>query len=427
MLRFQFLFQPIKWLMFFILSMPVYTFAASDTAEALFSEVKQSILQIRVVDIASGSKSAIGSGFFVDSNGLIATNYHVVEQEVSKPDKYRVEFLTHTNQMGELQLVDVDVVNDLALLQSVDLPTQPLQLMDQEPEDGMSVYALGNPLDLGLTLVPGTYNGLLKGGFHPRMHFTGSLNPGMSGGPTLDTRGSVVGINVASSGNQVSFLVPASQLQRLLTAFYERGEPVVDFVTRIRDQLLDDEEKKFAELLDMPWDSISLGEAKVLKELRPFVKCWGGSNSSDPKAQFLTADRTCRSQDDIYLNSKFNTGTMEYQFFWLQANKLNSWRFYNYYEKLFQDFIPGNRASEDDVTNFKCEDSFTVNNTSRQYKTLFCTRAYRNYPDLYDVLFLQGTVDDAKRAFVSHFTLAGVSKRSSLSFTKRFMEYSQWH
>ena len=62
----------------------------------------------------------------------------------------------------------------------------------------------------------------------------------------------------------------------------------------------------------------------------------------------------------------------------------------------------------------------------RQYKTLFCLRAYKDYPDLYDVLFLQGTVDDAERAFISHFTLAGVSKSRSLDFTQRFMEYSQW-
>ena len=45
----------------------------------------------------------------------------MVEQKVSKSDKYRVEYLTNTNQTGELRLVDVDVVNDLALLESPEL------------------------------------------------------------------------------------------------------------------------------------------------------------------------------------------------------------------------------------------------------------------------------------------------------------------
>ena len=41
----------------------------------------------------------------------------------------------------------------------------------------------------------------------------------------------------------------------------------------------------------------------------------------------------------------------------------------------------------------------------------------QDYPDLYDVLFPQGTVDDAERAFISHFTLAGVSKSRSWTYS----------
>ena len=55
------------------------------------------------------------------------------------------------------------------------------------------------------------------------MHFAGSLNPGMGGGATLDNKEEVVGINVASAGNQVSFLVPVSDLQLLLNEYVDRG------------------------------------------------------------------------------------------------------------------------------------------------------------------------------------------------------------
>ena len=420
------LLTPIRWLMLCFLGFHVPAFSEAVSARELFSDSKQSILQIRVVDIASGSKSAIGSGFVVDNSGLIVTNYHVIEREVSQSDEYRVEYFTNAGQAGDLRLVDVDVINDLALLQATDIQLKPLILAAQEPEVGMPVYALGNPLDLGLTVVPGTYNGILQGSYHPRMHFTGSINSGMSGGPALDAEGRIIGINVASAGNQVGFLVPVGQLQLFLDQHSKPDKGAADMEARIGEQLIEDQNKKFSELLDMQWQSISLGEAEVLKELPPFVKCWGGSNSSDEKSQFLSADRTCRSQDDIYLNSRFNTGSMEYQFFWLQADQLQSWRFYTYYEKLFQDFVPGNRASEEDVTNFECEDRFTGSSTGRQYKTVLCVRAYKDYPDLYDVLFLQGTVDDSAKAFVSHFTLAGVSKRNSQQFAERFMEYSQW-
>ena len=46
--------------------------------------------------------------------------------------------------------------------------------------------------------------------------FSGSLNPGMSGGPTLNEQGSVIGVNVATSGNEISFLVPAQYLAIIL-------------------------------------------------------------------------------------------------------------------------------------------------------------------------------------------------------------------
>ena len=107
-------------------------------------------------------------------------------KKVSKPGKFCVQYLTSMNQIGELHLVDVDVINDLALLKTADIQLL-LKMITQEPNIGEPVYALGNPMDLGLTLVPGTYNGVLKGSYYPRMHFTGSLNPGMSGGATLDT------------------------------------------------------------------------------------------------------------------------------------------------------------------------------------------------------------------------------------------------
>ena len=398
----------------------------NDTARDLFADYKSAILQIRIIDLTSGSKSTIGSGFPVDDSGLIATNYHVIQLAASEPQQYRIEYLTESNKTGELSLVDVDVVNDLALVKATDLDRKFINLAPKEPQIGMPVYALGNPLDLGLTVVPGTYNGINRAGYHPRVHFTGSLNPGMSGGPTIDREGQVVGINVATAGNQVSFLVPVSRLQSLVAGYKTRGAAIVNMQAYIGAQLLADQQEKFGRLLARDWQSISLGESKVLDELVPFVKCWGGSNSSDDKAQFLSADRSCRSEDNIYLTSTFATGILEYQFIWLEANKLNPWQFYSYYERLFGDFAPGNRAGEEDVTDFQCDNGFTQGASGRQSKTVFCLRAYKDYPELYDILFLQGSVDDSDRALISHFTLAGVSKDNGLAFASKFMEVSQW-
>ena len=53
--------------------------ADAEIARQLFAENRSAILQIRLIDLTSGSKSAIGSGFAIDHTGLIATNYHVIQ------------------------------------------------------------------------------------------------------------------------------------------------------------------------------------------------------------------------------------------------------------------------------------------------------------------------------------------------------------
>ena len=400
--------------------------ADAEIARQLFAENRSAILQIRLIDLTSGSKSAIGSGFPIDHNGLIATNYHVIQLAASEPDQYRIEYLTESNQTGALTLVDVDVINDLALVKAEQVVSQPIALASIEPEVGVAVFALGNPLDLGLTVVPGTYNGVNTSSYYPRVHFTGSLNSGMSGGPTLNQQGQVIGINVATAGNQISFLVPVGNLKKLVADYQARGSAVISVADYIGSQLQADQQQKITQLLAADWQSIALGQAQVLQELRPFVKCWGGSNNTNSKAQFLSAERSCRSEDNIYLNAGFETGILEYQFFWLEADKLNSWQFYAVYENLFADFAPGNRATENDVGGFHCDHDFITSASQRQSKIVFCTRAYKHYPGLYDSLFLQGTVDNGDKALITHFTLAGVSKENSLRFARRFMEVSQW-
>jgi serine protease Do len=423
--------RSVKILLGLLLCWHINATSQNENARTLFAENKTAILQIRIIDVTSGSKSVIGSGFVVNAEGLIATNYHVIQLAASKPDQYRIEYLSADDKTGSLQLVDVDVINDLALVTAVDLDTQPLPLALQEPPVGVPVFALGNPLDLGLTVVPGTYNGINQTSYHPRVHFTGSLNSGMSGGPTLSEAGQVIGINVSTAGNQVSFLVPVTALHRLIADYHGRGGSAEDMTQRIGQQLFDDQEEKFTQMLAIDWPTIALGQADVIDELKPFVKCWGGSNSSSEKAQFLSADRTCISEDNVYLSGEFNSGIVEYQFFWLEADKLNALQFYTYYQRLFADFVPGNTGEEKDIGDFSCDDQFVVSGNSgdssrRKTKTVLCARAYKDYPQLYDILFVQGTVDNSRAALLSHFTLAGVSQKNAKAFARKMMEVAKW-
>ena len=77
---------------------------------------------------------------------------------------------------------------------------------------------MGFPLDVGLTITEGVSNGRVTDSFEPRVHYSGALNAGMSGGPGLDAAGQVIGVNVAGyRGSQlVAFLVPAEHAVALV-------------------------------------------------------------------------------------------------------------------------------------------------------------------------------------------------------------------
>ena len=60
-------------------------------------------------------------------------------------------------------------------------------------------------------------------------------------------------------------------------------------------------------------------------------------------------------------------------------------------------------------------------------KGTFCARAYKEYPGLYDVLYLGAAVHENRRGLVSHFTLAGVSMEMAMAFTRKFLAAITWN
>ena len=93
-----------------------YYFRFKEQAEEIFAQLTPSLYQIKLIDKASGEKSSIGSAFQISSDGIIATNYHVISSYARHPEKYRIEYLDHQGKMAEVALVSVDVINDLALV-----------------------------------------------------------------------------------------------------------------------------------------------------------------------------------------------------------------------------------------------------------------------------------------------------------------------
>jgi serine protease Do len=399
---------------------------AVEQAETIFKQLAPSLYQIRLIDKASGEKSSIGSGFQISSDGLIATNYHVISSFARHPEKYRIEYLDNKGNKALLTLKSIDVINDLALVKRETTGKMPFFEISQSiPVKGEELFSLGNPHDLGMIVVPGTYNGLKKESFNDRIHFTGSVNSGMSGGPVVNKDTQVVGINVATSGNQIGFLVPHDKLLALVSQ-YQKGA-LLTIEEQMENQLQANQKELVDTLLNSDWQLKKLGEGLIPTIDVPFIRCWGESNADKDDALIMLAVANCSLDENTYIAGNFFTGSLEMEYRFMQAKKLSDTKFYQLFQRQIARVMPGNKAGKDDVSEFECQhDIIMPEHQNINNKAVFCTRAYKDFADLYDVLYLGVSIDRHDQALLSHFTFAGVSQKSAQAFTKKFMESVSW-
>jgi len=177
-------------------------------------------------------RTSSGSGFFIASSGEILTNFHVVE------DADRIEIELDDDSRYRVEVVGRDPETDLALLRvsqpDRDFPALPLGRSDAV-RVGEWVMAVGNPLNMDHTVTVGVVSamGRVLGlsedrSFENFLQTDAAINLGNSGGPLVNLRGEVVGINTAINvrGQNLGFAVPVDTASRILTQLRESGTVV---------------------------------------------------------------------------------------------------------------------------------------------------------------------------------------------------------
>lgn len=173
-------------------------------------------------------QQGVGSGFIIDSEGYIVTNYHVVSN---------AEEITATLDSGEeltAEIVGTDEATDLALLKVSSEESLPfLRFGDSdEARVGDWVLAIGNPFALGGTATAGIISArgrnITSGPYEDYLQIDAPINTGNSGGPVFNTSGEVIGVNTAilspSGGNVgIGFAIPANQAASVITQLRESG------------------------------------------------------------------------------------------------------------------------------------------------------------------------------------------------------------
>ena len=279
------------------LAMACFQSAAALESKKIYQLHEESVFQIRVLNRETGKKSSIGSGFIVGDGRQIATNFHVISRIILEPELFYISYLTRNGREGELELLAMDVAHDLALLVSDEALGTPT-VTSELPPKGAPVFAMGNPLDLGLSLAVGTNGGILNQTDDSRILFSGSLNPGMSGGPTFNEQGQVIGINVATARNDISFIVPSKFLNDLIqNSPGASTDSERELVVEVAEQLTTYEKSYINDLLKESWPIVELRQLSVPGTISPTVRCWDNSAKLKASALFTRYQIRCANQN----------------------------------------------------------------------------------------------------------------------------------
>lgn len=397
--------------------------AQQQSAKQIFDQAVQSVFQIRVIDIASGDKYSIGSGFTISDQGHIATNFHVIASFVHEPEKYRLEYIAADKSDGSLELLAVDVVHDLAIVKAASVSSAAFVLNDAELPKGERLYAMGNPHDLGMTIIEGNFNGQVEKSRYRKILFSGSLNAGMSGGPTFNAAGEVVGINVSKGGEQISFLVPSAHLIALHNSLLA-GEANTDFQHTIQQDLLEDQQHFYAAMSSASLEYKLLESIQVPTGLHPSLNCWGHSEDDEDK-KYTAVHHHCKSEDRIFIKSRLNLGRFLYDVEFIETDAFNRFQFYNLLESRYEHARFGNSGDKDDYHPLNCHDGI-VKLASGTWKISSCFREFAKYPELYDSSMIAISTDYPSKAALIRVSMSGISLDNALAVFKRLTQELAW-
>ncbi len=182
---------------------------AQDNLPAIVKRISPAVV---VVETQRGNKKGLGTGFFINSQGHIVTNMHVV---------YGAERAMVKTQEGRRypvkRVVAEDKEADLVLI-SADIPPReivPLEISGRLPEVGEKIYAIGHPMGLEKTVSEGIVSAIRK---LPKLgdiiQITAPISPGSSGGPVFNGAGQVIGVARATfrTGQNLNFAVPGRKV-----------------------------------------------------------------------------------------------------------------------------------------------------------------------------------------------------------------------
>jgi serine protease Do len=185
---------------------------------SLVKQIGEAVVQVRTPE-------GLGSGFFINADGYLITNFHVIEgeTEISVEVYHQKDGQLDRETYKQVKIVAINKFHDLALLKIEDKNAPKFKFITLGNSDALSVgdavFAVGSPLGLERTVTQGivsTKTRQLEGNLY--LQTSAQINPGNSGGPLFNLAGEVVGVTnmKITFGEGLAFAIPVELVKSFL-------------------------------------------------------------------------------------------------------------------------------------------------------------------------------------------------------------------
>ncbi|MEQ1857184.1 MAG: serine protease [Longimicrobiales bacterium] len=398
---------------------------AAQDAAAVFARYSGAVAKIEVLEARTATPESVGTAFFVSPN-LAVTNFHVVRGFVFGPSTSIVQLAFQGGATTrDLRIVAVDPVQDLAIIDVATPHAEHLELASGNAVVGETLFSLGHPADLSTSVVQGTFNGAVEHSAAPRFHFTGSINPGMSGGPTVTAGGTVVGVNVSTAGNQLSFLIPASSVAPLVDEARLAAGAAISVEEDIGARLYAFQAGFFDRLLGAPLPTTTIGSLAIPIGPDALFDC-SASPYDIEEDRYQVIEHTCYTNDEIMLGPEDTYPVAYLEHMYVSAEDMGRARFSALYNSWFQTLASWEVPQNDEATDYLCRQSNAAANAGGKLRLVYCLRRHARFEELYDVFIRTALLTDAAEGTVGTFRAFAISFENSTRLLERMVEGYRW-
>jgi serine protease Do len=355
-----------------------------------------------------------GTAFYVAPDVLV-TNYHVVANYIAHPNFYKIfakDPMTH--QDVQVQLLNFDIAHDLATLKTTNVKKTFFKLAKANSLVGEKVYSMGYPLGISLNLIQSTINEEADS-----IHYfiSTQLSHGMSGGPSFNQHGEVIGINDMVMNNTMnSFLVKSTYISWLL-----KKEPLkmnsqdteLNLSSEVANQMTSLSIGYFNESKKPIFNIRQIGKYQAPLERRDALnEC--SANTVINSIKKMTINCEDKVYRKIYFSETENIPTMSY-----------SYAYYRNIDKTPTDFLLNLPLHEYDNSG-NCVDAGMIEINHIHYSVNMCVSAISTVENLYNVFF-QAKSLDKDSLFVVNLNMYGVNKIESYNVFNQFLKKITWN